>query len=176
MHLAGCGDPRWRCFNNAVDLVRSQNPGIDAFQEARRLTTWHYHWLILKEFLPLFVGQAMVDDVLRNGRRFYLPPMVDPAGEGQSDPVDLRGGARAPRRFIGWETFFNFADGNVRPNKLIDTNISTPLFNLPLGTIPDGSPPTSLAARNLLHGVTWSLPSGQAMETSPSERPQRLTR
>ena len=43
-----------------------------AFAEARRLTTWHYHWLIVKEFLPLFVGQARVDSVLRN-RRFYRP-------------------------------------------------------------------------------------------------------
>jgi Animal haem peroxidase len=131
--------------NNAVDLVRRQTPGIStaaAFEEARRLTRWHYHWLILNQFLPQFVGQAMVDDVLRNGRRFYRPPMggafmpvefqgaayrfghsmvrpsyranrigdpggnpatgapaffgfiFDPAGEGQSDPVDLRGGAR----------------------------------------------------------------------------------
>ena len=59
-----------------MDLVRSTNPSIsdeDAFAEARRLTTYHYQWLILKEFLPLFVGQAMVDDILANGRRFYTP-------------------------------------------------------------------------------------------------------
>ncbi len=62
--------------NKAVDLVRSTNQSIsdeDAFAEARRLTTYHYQWLILKEFLPLFVGQAMVDDILANGRRFYTP-------------------------------------------------------------------------------------------------------
>jgi hypothetical protein len=210
--------------NNAVDHVRGQNPAIGtaaAFQQARRLTTWHYHWLILKEFLPLFVGQAMVDDVLRNGRRFYRPPMggafmpvefqgaayrfghsmvrpsyranmtgdpggnpatgapqffgmiFDPAGEGQSDPVDLRGGARAPRRFIGWETFFRFDNVNVRPNKRIDTKLSTPLFNLPLGTIPDGSPPTSLPQRNLLRGLTWSLPSGQAIAQAMGVAPLR---
>ena len=197
--------------NNAVDFVRSQNPLADAFEEARRLTTWHYHWLILKEFLPQFVGQAMVDDVLRNGRRFYLPPMggafipvefqgaayrfghsmvrpsyranrtgdpggnpatgapqffgfiFDPAGQGQSDPVDLRGNARAPRRFVGWETFFNFDGVEVRPNKMIDTNLSTPLFNLPPITLPGEDAPTSLPARNLLRGLTWSLPSGQAI-------------
>ena len=34
--------------------------------------------------------------------------IFDPAGEGQPDPVDLRGGARARRRFIGWQTFFDF--------------------------------------------------------------------
>jgi Animal haem peroxidase len=192
--------------NNAVDLVRSKNPSIrddDAFAEARRLTTYHYQWLIIKEFLPLFLGQAMVDDILANGRRFYTPGddeafipvefqivyrfghsmirpsyranlagdkgsaffamVFDPAGEGRSDPVDLRGGAAAPRRFIGWQTFFDFGDGEVKPNKRIDTKLSTPLFNLPLAAIPAGTPPTSLPQRNLLRHLTWSLPSGQAI-------------
>jgi hypothetical protein len=101
--------------------------------------------------------------------------IFDPAGEGQADPVDLRGGARARRRFIGWQTFFDFgaeprpggAGGtlgeDMRPNKLIDTRISTPLFNLPLGAIASGDPPTSLPQRNLLRHITWQLPSGQSI-------------
>jgi hypothetical protein len=92
--------------------------------------------------------------------------IFDPAGEGQADPVDLRGGARAPRRFIGWQTFFNFGGeqaANVRPGKAIDTKISTPLFNLPLGAIASGDAPTSLPQRNLLRHLTWSLPAGQAI-------------
>jgi hypothetical protein len=51
----------------------------------------------------------------------------------------------------------------MRPNKRIDTKLSTPLFNLPLSTISSGDPPTSLAVRNLLRHVTWSQPSGQAI-------------
>src|SRR4029450_11211805 len=47
------------------------------------------------------------------------------------------------------------------PNKLIDTRISTPLFNLPLGAIASHDPPTALAQRNLLRHVTWRMPSGQ---------------
>ena len=47
------------------------------------------------------------------------------------------------------------------PNKRIDTKISTPLFQLPLETIPSGTPPISLMQRNLLRCVTWMLPSGQ---------------
>ena len=159
--------------------------------------------VILHEFLPLFIGQAMVDDILASGRRFYIPRrdrafmpvefqigyrfghsmvrpsyranlagdngqpffglIFDPAGEGSPDPVDLRGGARAPRRFVGWQTFFDFGDGEVKPNKRIDTKISSPLFNLPLATIPAGTPPTSLAQRNLLRHLTWAMPSGQAI-------------
>jgi hypothetical protein len=89
--------------------------------------------------------------------------IFDPAEEGVPDSEDLRGGSRAARRYIGWPTFFDFGDGNVRPNKLIDTKISTPLFQLPMFAIASGDPPTSLAERNLLRHVTWSLPSGQTL-------------
>ena len=95
-----------------------------------------------------------------NGNPFF-GLIFDPAGQGQADPVDMRGGARARRRFVGWQTFFDFRDGEVKPRKTIDTRISTPLFNLPLGAIADGSSPTSLPQRNLLRQVTWQLPSGQ---------------
>ena len=195
--------------NHAVDHVRAQNQLIsndEAFAEARRLTMWHYQWMILHEFLPLIVGQSIVNDVLKRGRRFYNPlqdrafipvewqivyrfghsmvrpsyranmkgdngepffaMIFDPKGEGSLDPIDLRGGARAPRRFIGWQTFFDFGgalSGEARPNKLIDTKISTPLFNLPLGAIASGAPPVSLMQRNLMRHLTWQLPSGQAI-------------
>jgi len=193
--------------NHAVDLLRSQDPLItndEAFFRARRLTTWHYQWMILHEFLPHFVGQQMIDTILSDGRRFFDPRrnqafipvefqityrfghsmvrpsyranlagdngqpffamIFDPAGEASEDPVDLRGGARAARRFIGWQTFFDFGgvfSSAVRPNKRIDTKISTPLFHLPLGTIPSGASPVSLMQRNLLRHLTWQLPSGQ---------------
>ena len=97
-----------------------------------------------------------------NGQPFF-GMIFDPEEQG-TDPVDLRGFARAPRRFIGWQTFFDFGGAftaDVRPNKRIDTKISTPLFQLPLETIPSGTPPVSLMQRNLLRCLTWSLPSGQ---------------
>lgn len=204
--LAGLHTAFLLFHNKAVDEVRLQNPSLsdaDAFAEARRLTTYHYQWLILNEFLPLIVGQAMVDDILAHGRRYYTPRydeafipvefqivyrfghsmvrpsyranlagdngraffgmIFDPAGGNSADPADLRGGARAYRRFIGWQTFFDFGDGEVKPNKRIDTKLSTPLFHLPLPAIPAGTPPTSLPQRNLLRHLTWSLPSGQAI-------------
>jgi hypothetical protein len=90
--------------------------------------------------------------------------IFDPAAAGQADPVDLRGRARARRRFVGWQTFFDFGGDftqHVRPNKRIDTKISTPLFHLPLQAIATGDAPTALPQRNLLRHLTWSLPSGQ---------------
>ena len=83
-----------------------------------------------------------------------------------TDPVDLRGGARASRRFIDWQTFFDFGGAfttDMRPNKKIDTKVSTPLFHLPLGTIAGGTGPISLMQRNLLRHLTWQLPSGQSI-------------
>jgi hypothetical protein len=198
--------------NKAVDYVRQQEGLIDPaaiFAEARRLTVWHYQWMILNEFLPLFVGPALVNDIVDNGRRFYQPAkgeaampiefqaacfrvghtMVRPSyranlkgdngkpffglifdpslgdltPEPGKDPGDLRSGFRAPRRFIGWQTFFDFKDGEVKRNKQIDTKISTPLFTLPLGAIASHKAPTALMQRNLLRHMTWSMPSGQAI-------------
>jgi hypothetical protein len=51
----------------------------------------------------------------------------------------------------------------VRPNKRIDTLLSTPLFQLPRSAIAGEGGPNSLPQRNLLRHVTWSLPSGQAI-------------
>jgi heme peroxidase len=203
--------------NRAVDYLRERHRRMDdaeLFERAQRLTRWHYQWMIVHEFLPLFIGQEPTDRILFRGRRFYRPRIAfmpvefqgaayrfghsmvrpsyranrvgnpgilpgapaffgmifDPAGQGQSDPVDLRGGARQPRRFVGWETFFDFglAEFNgsgpaVKPNKLIDARISSPLFLLPVQTIAgfQAGQPISLPQRNLLRGVTWSLPSGQ---------------
>jgi hypothetical protein len=193
-----------RFHNHCVDVARSEGmvADPDVFARARRLVTWHYHWIVLHDHLPQIVGQRAVDRALRDGKRIYDPQpghafmpvefqgacyrmghsqvrpsyranlagnsggaffgmIFDPAQDGVADPADMRGGCRAPRRFVGWQTFFEFGDGQVKPNKLIDTRISTPLFNLPLGAIATHDAPTALPQRTLLRHVTWSLPSGQ---------------
>ena len=229
-HSAIIGDPRndsnlivsglhaafLKFHNNAVDEVSTAGAeAIDVFNQARELTVWHYQWLVVNRILPNFVGQSMVDDVLRHGPRYfraerepYIPvefsgaayrfghSMVRPsyranlAGDnggpffglifdsrvvvpdGQNptvDPGDLRGGFRSSRRFIGWQTFFDFGgaySAQTKPNKQIDTILSTPLFALPTTAIAHitGSPgPISLPQRTLLRHLTWSLPSGQSI-------------
>ena len=198
-------------FHNAV-LGRVRATGLDgseAFAEAARIVVWHYQWIVVREYLPAIVGQAMVDDILANGPRFatgeratipvefqtsafrfghsqvrpsyranlagddgepffafvFDPDSLTAAMGGDPDPDDLSGGHRAPRRFIGWQTFFDFGDGEARKNKRISTTLSSPLFQLPLGTISNsrGEPvgPSSLASRNLLRHITWGIPSGQ---------------
>jgi hypothetical protein len=41
---------------------------------------------------------------------FSAPPSVD--------RDDLLGGYPAPRRYIGWQTFFDFGDGQVKKNPM----------------------------------------------------------
>jgi hypothetical protein len=187
-----------------------------AFLIAREVTLWHYQWLLVNEHLPQIAGQAIVEDVLRNGNRFYRPPqhdafmpiefgaaayrfghsMVRPSyranftsGEGDSanpaaDPFfalvfdvkeenfsepptydrdDLLGGYPARRRYVGWQTFFDLGDGQVKNNKKIDTKISSVLFTLPVPAIAPHTQtaPVVLPQRNLLRQLTWGLPSGQ---------------
>jgi hypothetical protein len=111
----------------------------------------------------------------------------DPKDERDLDPNDLRGGRRAARRFVEWDTFFDFGtsevaikDGKpvvqpkVKKNKRIDPFISSPMFDLPVGP---GLPPPdgpgqdpdedirTLAGRNLERHLMHDLPSGQSVAT-----------
>ena len=81
------------------------------------------------------------------------------------DRNDLLGGFPAPRRYIGWQTFFDLGDGQVKKNKKIDPTISSVLFTLPIPAIAPHTQtaPVVLPQRNLLRQLTWGLPSGQAV-------------
>ncbi len=208
-------------FHNAVvdrlraDPTNASRSAQEIFKEAQQQVRWHYQWIVLNEFLPLTIGQDRVDEILRNGPRFYRvhdrtqdsifrSPRREPLipvefavaayrfGHSQIRPSyranfgpadgseffafvfdpnsdDMRGGKRAPNRFIDWQTFFKFDSVNFRPNKLIDTKLSTPLFLLP-GSPPGPTAPglptdgvQSLASRNLIRHVNFGIPSGQAI-------------
>jgi hypothetical protein len=95
----------------------------------------------------------------------------DPRDNGKAVPDDLRGGFRQQRRFVDWESFFDFGDGRVGRPKKIDTRISTTLFQLPLAAIPTHDMPLVLPQRDLLRQVTWQLPSGQAIAREIGEEP-----
>lgn len=212
-------------FHNAVvdhlrlDPTQAYRSGREIFRDARRQVQWHYQWIIVNEFLPLTIGQDRVDEILRNGPRFYRvhdrtydsqfrsprrEPLIpvefavaayrfghsqvrpsyrvnfgpdtgspffaftfdDSADPNDPDPNDLRGGKRATRRFVDWQTFFKF-DDNFKPNKRIDGKLSTPLMLLPGSRGPAPGLPNdevqSLASRNLMRHVNYGIPSGQAI-------------
>jgi hypothetical protein len=220
-------------YNQVIDNLRERELNLGAFPAAtradlprryldhliaREITTWHYQWLLVHEHLPQIVGQAMVNDILAHGNRFYRPSagdgfmpiefgaaayrfghsMVRPSyranftsgtGDGTNpaaDPFfglvfdvneadfngpvtydrdDLLGGYPAPRRYVGWQTFFDLGDGQVKNNKKIDTTISSIMFTLPLTAIAPHTQtaPLVLPQRTLLRQLTWSLPSGQSI-------------
>jgi len=200
-----------RFHNKMVAEVKAKTGSTnshDIFTEAQRLVRWHYQWIIVHEFLPKTIGQALVDDILTKGRQFYkwrnapfIPvefsvaayrfghSQIRPSYRVNFGPVatgevfallfndnlavspiafDMRGGARAPERFIDWQTFFDFGSPPPRNNKRIDSKLSTVLFDLP--GLPGGEP-QSLAGRNLLRQLTFKLPSGQRVAKAMKQEP-----
>ncbi|MCM3900177.1 MAG: heme peroxidase family protein [Pyrinomonadaceae bacterium] len=102
------------------------------------------------------------------GPQFFASIFDDTVTPTVDDPDDLRGGKRAARRFIDWQSFFDFGDGNVRNNKKIDGKLSSALLQLPgsSGVPAPGLPADgvqSLASRNLMRHVNFGIPSGQAI-------------
>ena len=110
------------------------------FAEAQHRVHWHYHWMILHEFLPHIVGQAVVDDVLANGRRFYVWP---------DEPF-------LPREFS--VAAYQFGHSLVRPGYRISGEFARPIF-APESTAvgPDGLPNDLSGGRQLLPGqvIDW---------------------
>jgi hypothetical protein len=163
---------QWVILHEFLPLIVGPSMLNDVLAQGRRF----YTPPIGGAFIPIEFqiayrfGHSMVRPSYRanftgnDGGQFFAM-LFDPAEQGPGEPADLRGGFRSPRRFIGWQTFFRFPghEIDVRNNKRIDTKLSTPLFDLPLGAIASGTPPTSLAERNLLRHLTWRIPSGQAI-------------
>ncbi len=42
------------------------------FEQARQIVRWHYQWIVLHDFIRRVIQPAVLDDVLQNGRNFYL--------------------------------------------------------------------------------------------------------
>ena len=57
-----------KTHNRLVDRLREDGvEEAEVFEDARRATTWHYQWVILREFLPLLVGAELVGELLDGG-------------------------------------------------------------------------------------------------------------
>jgi hypothetical protein len=101
------------------------------------------------------------------GSPFFAFLFDDTQDPNNPDPDDLRGGKRAPRRFVDWQTFFKFDATNFRPNKLIDGKLSSVVMLLPGSRGPAPGLPSdgvqSLPSRNLMRHVNFGIPPGQAI-------------
>jgi hypothetical protein len=181
-------------FHNAVvDYLRAQGTlAAQVFSEAQRLVRWHYQWMIVNEFLPLTVGEKLMDDLLTNGLRFYdykdgisIPiEFADAAyryGHSQIRPTytlnshgvqgqvfpDCAGHRPVPaERVIDWSYFFNVdAARSPQVSKGIDSSLAHSLIDLPLSVVGETEIPQehSLAYRDLVRGEALDLPSGEAI-------------
>lgn len=158
------------------------------FEEVRQTVMWHYQWIVLNEFLPLFIGQELVDDILCRGRKFYKPcnrpfiPIEFSAAAyrfGHSMiPLMLRvqkRGASLPffgnvlgmgfealgsaKAIVDWDVLFGCNYRNYERADALDIKLATILLGLPF--ITEGN--SNLANRNLLRGQSFLLPSGEAV-------------
>ncbi len=111
-------------FHNAVVddlLARRVVPRAEVFREAQRLVRWHYQWMVVNEFLPHIVGDALVQDILRTPRerRLYQwrnEPFM---------PVEFSVAA------------YRFGHSQVRAGYRVNSGFSAPVFNatLPLDVV-----------------------------------------
>jgi hypothetical protein len=182
-----------KTHNRFVDRLRED--GVDeaeVFDDARRATTWHYQWVILREFLPLLVGAELVGDLLDGGATVYKPgddpyipfEFADAAyryGHSQIRdnyrvnrefgplPVfpDLMGfGAVPVDHAIDWTLQFDVpGEEPAQRCKKIDGRLPSSLISLPhqISGEDEGSAYASLANRDLQRGQAVGLPSGEAV-------------
>ena len=64
-----------------ADWIRDAGAKSDeVFDRAARVVRWHYQWIVLHEFLPLIVGEDLMNELLECGPKLcrftahpYLP-------------------------------------------------------------------------------------------------------
>ena len=171
-----------RFHNRVVDELRENGDEDNVFEKARNLVTWHYHWLIIQEYLVPLLDLEIFVDLFKNGCKYYTRPHALPleftgaafrVGHSQSpDQVQLSETMTKPLfelghfnrmdQYIDWRYLFDFADGKVNFAPKIDTVIAEAFHDLPFVNLADPFL-RSLAGRNLKRGNTYGLPSGEAV-------------
>jgi hypothetical protein len=179
--------------NRLVDRLRDDEVAESVvFDEARRAATWHYQYVILREFLPGLIGAALTAELLDDGPQLYrldedpcIPfEFADAAyryGHAQIrdryqvnahfGPVpvfpDLLGfGPVSLRHTVDWALQIDIEDQvPAQRSKRIDSRLPASLIALP--TRISGSEPgtdyASLANRDLQRGHAVGLPSGETV-------------
>ena len=182
-----------RMHNRLVDRVRHDGVAEqDIFDEARRAATWHYQYVIVREFLPGVIGSELTAELLDDGPQLYrldggpyIPfEFADAAyryGHAQIRdryqinehfgpcPVfpDLMGfGPVPPEHTVDWTLQIDVVGhAPAQRAKRIDARLPASLIALP--TRVSGSSPgtdyASLANRDLQRGQAVGLASGEAV-------------
>ena len=82
-------------FHNCVLELLKDQPTLSAgpvdaslFERARRFVTWHYQWIVLKDFLPHIVQKETLKDIEKNGLHLF-PRAHTPADSSFALPVEF---------------------------------------------------------------------------------------
>lgn len=181
-------------FHNAV-VGRLRNSGVapeKVFEEARRVCTWHYQWIVLHEFLPLTVGQELVEQIQREGNlayAFHKQPFIplefadaayrfghpqiratyalNDRAQGLTVFPNLAGARPVPSAHVlDWSRFF-VIPGRPAPqaSRRIAASLVHCLIDLPESITGATERPEerSLAYRDLERGTVCGLPSGESV-------------
>jgi len=183
-----------RLHNRLVDRLREDGtPEADLFEEARRAATWHYQWVITREFLPILIGAELTDRLLDFGADLYRPQDEEPYipfefadaayryGHSQIrqryqvndslGPVpvfpDLIGFCEVhPERRVEWSLLFDVPGRPAAQRaKRIDGRLPESLIELPqaISGVEETDAYASLANRDLQRGQAIGLPSGEGV-------------
>jgi Animal haem peroxidase len=189
-------------FHNAVvDYLRTTDlPSAAVFSQAQQLVRWHYQWIVVNEFLPLTVGEDLMQELLNTGLKFYaytdqpyipvefadaayryghsqvrlLYTLNDGGAKGQVFP-DCAGTCPVPHnRALDWAYFFSVDEKRPpQASKRIDTVLAHALIDLPTSVVGNTEIPEqhSLAYRDLVRGEALDLPSGEAIARAMGVEP-----
>jgi Animal haem peroxidase len=180
--------------NGLVDRLRADGLAeAELLAEARRAATWHYQWVVLRDFLPRLVGAGLAAELLGGDRRHYRPAsgatwipleFADAAyryGHSQireryrvnrdAEPVplfpDLLGFRPVPAALaVDWSCLVDLPGRPpAQRARRIDGRLAGSLIRLPeaLSGVGPDDEFGSLAVRDLQRGQGVGLPSGEAV-------------
>lgn len=82
----------------------------EVLRKAQQIVRWHYQWIVYNEFLPLVVGEDLVEDIGENGLRFFDP------GDAPFIPVEFAVAA------------FRFGHSTIRSHYRVNDKFEAALF------------------------------------------------
>lgn len=162
----------------------------DVFRAARRVVRWHYHWVVLNDYLKRVCLESDYlqtrERLWKTTRRFFSAGGNEPFIPVEFSDAVFRFGhsqvashyrlrrAEDPRNLMDlspgvayaeadWSLYFGDSP-DVQPSNRIDRKIESFLFRLPARSVPatlHGTAPFCLPLLTLEKGIARRLPSGQ---------------
>ena len=131
--------------NKVVDILEGERKlsGDDLFDEARRVTRWHYQWAVVHDFVGRLIGDGVLNDILQVSSRNFI---VSGGGGGQTVRKTT---VKVARQFFQWKNqpfmpvefsaaAYRFGHSQIRPTYQLNGGTpEIPIFS-PSGT-PSGA-------------------------------------